>query len=432
MAEQRRDSIADDWLEVESAASVMSFDSISRPTTPSPPSPTQDAPVIATQSIESQHDLPPTTTQLAVRLKKEEPELPAPSKEPQPDSAPSQEDPDAQHDVDPADPTPRDYHKACQNATEALTTVAKLAHDLGGRRISTMSLLCSTCEQLSSQTEDLGKMLEVYAAHWVSKGSNMSFVNIPLNPDIWDLISELNVQLLRGQGDLCSLVPSDEDAPPLLAKNIPLHVNLALARCLEALEDTQEVLTEFLPILRVDFDEFKTRHMGFSPSRDVQSRKSPRRQPPHPSVSRIRRELYDMKDRFVLINVFLSRLKNAGPLPMSIDPLLFKSLKCIVESISTLLTNNPSEWIDSDMAPSSPGIISYPQYLTLDPDVLHDITSHLQEFQDELDVEPGQIGSDYSPLMIRNHQEYLLFEGGKMDELCSVIEFTESLLVMGD
>jgi hypothetical protein len=251
MAEQRRDSIADDWLEVESATSVISFDSVSRPTTPSPPSPPQDAPVLATQPIEPHHDLPPTTTsQLPVRLKEEEPELPTTSRETQPDSSPSQEDPDAQHDVDPANPTPGDYHKACQNATEALSTVAKLAHDLGGHRISTMSLLRSTCEQLSTQTEDLGKMLEVYAAHWVSKGSNMFFVDIPLNPEIWDLMLELNVQLLRGQGDLCSLAPSDEDAPPLRAKDIPLHVNLALARCLESLEDTQELFTEFWPILR--------------------------------------------------------------------------------------------------------------------------------------------------------------------------------------
>ncbi|KIL84977.1 hypothetical protein FAVG1_11847 [Fusarium avenaceum] len=429
MAEQRRDSIAEDWLEIESAASVISFDSISRPTTPSPPSP--PSPVLATQPIESHNDLPPTTTsELPVRLKEEDPEIPTAPKESPPDSTPSQ-DPDAQHDVDLADPTPADYHKACQSATEALATVATMAYDLGGHRISTMSLLRSTCEQLSTQTEDLGKMLEVYAAHWVSKGSNMSFVDIPLNPEIWDLMSELNTQLLRGQGDLCSLIPSDEDAPVLLAKNIPLHVNLALARCLESLEDTQELFTEFLPILRADFDDFKTRHMGFSPAQDIQSPRNPRRQPPQPSVSRIRRELYDMKDRFVLINVLLSRLKNADPLPMSIDPLLFKSLKGIVESISTLLTNNPSEWIDSDMAPSSPGIISYPQYLTLDPDVLHDITSHLQEFQEELDIEPGH-DSCYSPLMIRNHQECLLSEGGKMEELCSVIEFTESLLMMGD
>lgn len=247
MVEQRRDSIADDWLEIESAASVVSFDSISRPTTPSPPSP--PSPVLATQPIESHDDLPPTTTsELPVRLKKEE-ALPTASKDSPPDSTPSQ-DPDAQYDVDPVDPTPADYHKACQNATEALATVARMAYNLGEHRISTMSLLRSTCEQLSTQTEDLGKMLEVYAAHWVSKGSNMSFVDIPLNPEIWDLMSELNAQLLRGQGDLCSLIPSDEDAPVLLAKNIPLHVNLALARCLESLEDTQELFTEFLPILR--------------------------------------------------------------------------------------------------------------------------------------------------------------------------------------
>jgi hypothetical protein len=252
MAEQRRDSIADDWLEIESAASVVSFDSISRPTTPSPPSPpSAPPPGLVTQPTKSHHDLPPTTaSQLPVRLKNEEAELPAASEESPPDSPPSQDAPDAQHDVDPVDPTPGEYHKACQNATEALSTVARMAHDLGEHRISTMSLLRSTCEQLSTQTEDLGKMLEAYAAHWVSKGSNMSFVDIPLNPEIWDLMSELNAQLLRGQCDLCSLVPSDEDAPLLLAKNIPLHVNLALARCLESLEDIQELLTEFLPILR--------------------------------------------------------------------------------------------------------------------------------------------------------------------------------------
>lgn len=252
MAKQRRDSIADDWLEIDSAASVISFDSISRPTTPSPASPASPpAPVLATQPTESHHDLPPTTTsELPVRLKNEEAELNTASKESPPDSTPSQEDPETQHDVDPAFPTPADYHKACRNATEGLATVATMAYDLGGHRISTMSLLRSTCEQLSTQTEDLGKMLEVYAAHWVSKGSNMSFVDIPLNPEVWDLMSELNTQLLRGQGDLCSLIPSDEDAPFLLAKNIPLHVNLALARCLESLEDTQELFTEFLPILR--------------------------------------------------------------------------------------------------------------------------------------------------------------------------------------
>lgn len=244
MVEQRRDSIADDWLEIESAASVISFDSTSRPTTPSPPSP-----VLATQPTESHHELPPTTSQLPVRLKKEE-ALPTASEESPPDSTPSRENPDAQHDVDPVNPTPADYHKACQNATEALATVARMAHHLGGHRISTMSLLRSTCEQLSTQTEDLGKMLEAYAAHWVSKGSNMSFVDIPLNPELWDVMSELNVQLLCGQSDLCSLVPSDEDAPVLLAKNIPLHVNLALARCLESLEYTQELFTEFSPILR--------------------------------------------------------------------------------------------------------------------------------------------------------------------------------------
>ncbi|KAM0342039.1 hypothetical protein ACHAPU_009767 [Fusarium lateritium] len=431
MSEQDRASIADDWLEVESAASVISFDTLSRPATPSPQSPPQDAPAPTTDPLESHHDDHTTAhLQLSLRLKNDKDISSLTLEERQPGLASQDQEPGRQNDSESFDPStnPGEFHKACRSATEALTVVATQARDLGGARISTMSLLCSTCRQLWQQTTELEKMLGVYAEHWASKGANMSFVDIPLNPDIWGLLSELNVQLLRAQSELCSLVPPEDNAPPLLAKDIPLHINLALASCLESLEDTQELFTEFLPILKADFNEFRTQHMAFPPVENAKSPKQPRRQPPHPSVSRIRRELYDMKDRFVMINVFLSTLENAPLSPKLTDPLIFKSLQHIVEAISALLTNNPSEWIDSDMTPSFPGAISYPQFLTLDPDVLHDITSHLQGFQEELDIKPDQGDCYYSPQMIRNHQEVLLVEGGQLQELRSIIEFTESLL----
>lgn len=132
-----------------------------------------------------------------------------------------------------------------------------------------------------------------------------------------------------------------------------------------------------------------------------------------------------------MINVFLSRLKDSHPSPNVTDPLIFKSLKRITTAISNVLTNNPSDWIESDIGPSSSKTMSYAQFMTLDPDVLSDISSHLQDFQDELgvDAKPGEDGCDFSQEMIHNHQEFMLLEGGQLQQLRSVIEFTETILM---
>jgi hypothetical protein len=147
-------------------------------------------------------------------------------------------------------PDPSDYHKACQDATASLDAVAKLAKDIGGHAISTMSLIRSTCKQLCTQTADLGKMLEVYAQHWAAKGSNMALIDIPLNPDTWEALSELKEVVLKTQETLSSIAPPAEFGRRLTAADIPLNANLELARGLEALEDIRDLFTEFLPILR--------------------------------------------------------------------------------------------------------------------------------------------------------------------------------------
>ncbi|KAF9775956.1 hypothetical protein IL306_005908 [Fusarium sp. DS 682] len=513
MSQKRRDSIADDWLEVDSAASVISMDS--RPSSPSPSpllaSP-QETPAPKIQAIASFHDDASNTTsqsQIPLRPKdnavesshinfQEQLLFPTqdanaekyvdpfgissrspfaafqaqqsfPAKKPntekyddsfntssrsqlplrpedsivepfptfqeqQPETPSPQQSLVAEADApdnEPSDPNPSDYHKACQHAAESLDTVAKLADDIGGHKISTMSLIRSTCEQLSTQATDLGKMHEVYAQHWASKGSSMALVDIPLNPDTWEVLSELKEVILQAHDALCSVTSPQDFGKALTAADIPLHANLELARCLEALEDIRDLFTEFLPILKADFDEFRTKHMGFATATPLdRHQKKLRHEAPDPKTSQIRDELYALKDRFVMINVFLSRLKDTHPSPNVTDPLVFKSLKHITQAISRVLTNNPSEWIESDMASSSN--MSYAQFMTLDPDVLHDITSHLQDFQDELDFEarPGEDGCDYSQEMIHNHQEFLLLEGGQLQELRSVIEFTESILMM--
>ncbi|KAK2676754.1 hypothetical protein RAB80_008940 [Fusarium oxysporum f. sp. vasinfectum] len=466
MSQNRRDSIADDWLEVDSAASVISMDS--RPSSPSPSlSSPQETPAPTTQVVVSSHAGPSNSTsqsQLPLRPKDSALELSRVIHEQQ--LFPAQ-DPNARIYVDPSNPSsrtllpyrpkdpatlydeqttdvetsapgdlhsnpnPSDYHKACQDATASLDAAAKLAKDIGGNLISTMSLIRSTCEQLCTQTTDLGKMLEVYAQHWASKGSSMALIDIPLNPDTWEAMSELKEVVLKTHNTLSSLVPPADFGRPLAAADIPLHANLELARCLEVLEDIRDLFAEFLPILKADFDEFRTKHMGFPPAALPDRPHKKPYQPPNLKVRQIRDELYAMKDHFVMINVFLSRLKDSHPSPNVTDPLIFKSLKRITTAISNVLTNNPSDWIESDIGSSSSKTMSYAQFMTLDPDVLSDISSHLQDFQDELgvDAKPGEDGCDFSQEMIHNHQEFMLLEGGQLQQLRSVIEFTETILM---
>ncbi|KAF4415496.1 hypothetical protein FACUT_13357 [Fusarium acutatum] len=481
MSQNRRDSIADDWLEVESAASVISMNS--RPSSPSPSPSPQETPAPTPHIVVSSHASPSNPishSQLALRPKdntleqsrviQAQQSLPAqdanarihvdpsnpssrstrPLRELHPKDSTVEFFPEFERqqpetlsqdeiavaetsaaDESPSYPNPSDYHQACQDATVSLDAVAKLAKDIGGHAISTMSLIRSTCKQLCTQTADLGKMLEVYAQHWAAKGSNMALIDIPLNPDTWEALSELKEIVLKTQETLSSVAPPVDFGRRLTAADIPLHANLELARGLEALEDIRDLFTEFLPILKADFDEFRTKHMGFPPAALPNRPHQKPYQPPNPKVRQIRDELYAMKDHFVMINVFLSRLKDSSTSPNVADPLVFKSLKRITTAISKALTNNPSDWIESDMGSSSTKTMSYAQFLTLDPDVLSHISSHLQDFQDELgvDAKPGEDGCDFSQEMIHNHQEFMLLEGGQLQQLRSVIEFTESILM---
>lgn len=131
-----------------------------------------------------------------------------------------------------------------------------------------------------------------------------------------------------------------------------------------------------------------------------------------------------------MIVVFLSQLCNSHPTPGIIDPSVTRSLVDLSEAITTILTNHGSEWIESDTRSTAQGLITYVQFLELDPDILHDINGHLDHFKEELDIEKSErVASLYTPEMIHNHQVFLLLEGGQLNELRSVIEFLWSILI---
>lgn len=181
-----------------------------------------------------------------------------------------------------------------------------------------------------------------------------------------------------------------------------------------------------------DFDEFKTSSISFpryqAPAGET--RKERPRQPPNPSVSRLRRELYDLKDELQITLVFLTRLQHevpAGTLPDAPDAL--RSLRDLIVAISTILTNNGSDWLERDLGSSSNRTISHSIFINLDADILHDVKKHVQEFNTQLDVSSEPLFQQYSATMIQNHQITSLVEGGQMYNLLSIISLLESVLM---
>jgi hypothetical protein len=150
--------------------------------------------------------------------------------------------------IDPID-NPRAYYSACTETIKLLEDVSKLAHNLGGHRISTMSLIRQTCERLLVQARELNKMLVAYAKHWEAQGSKGSAADLPLSPDVWELLSQLRSKLLTTEAELKGAKP--EEGVVLQVSDMPLPINLILARCGESLEDTYAFLADFLPIMRM-------------------------------------------------------------------------------------------------------------------------------------------------------------------------------------
>ncbi|RGP75350.1 hypothetical protein FLONG3_5740 [Fusarium longipes] len=494
MTSKRRESIGEDWEELESVASVVSFDGSSRSASPAPLE--AKTPAIAAPTTE---ELPRTGTQrLPLRPKNDEIEKPEScspdivSTPVQPDNVLSNESrfprhlqdddtvPSFKHqnattpiwresedaplirngkacspppeyqeqksswsddsvpnlesgydngpddgELDPID-DPKAHHKACTETITMLDNVAKLAHDLGGHRVSTMSHIRQMCERLSLQAKELQKMLETYANHWIARGCKDDTSEIPLSPDVWELLSQLKKKLSSTTTELRGVEPIE--LVVLEVQDIPLRVNSTLARCGESLENISTFLAEFLPIMRVDFDEFRTTNMTFPPATTDPSQKTGRHSPPRPSTSRIRQELYALKDSLASLSAFLTQLKSDPCFDYHMDAAVTRSAESIVEAITKTLTNNPSEWIDSML--SEPGELSYAQFQALDAEILHDVTSHVKACQEELDIVPEEDRAMYSREMIRECQLDLLRHGEKLDEIKSLIEFVKQLLLI--
>lgn len=131
-----------------------------------------------------------------------------------------------------------------------------------------------------------------------------------------------------------------------------------------------------------------------------------------------------------MISTFLCTLCTHGFPDLPGLATAIKALDGLFEIMSTILTNNGTEWIESESTPCQQRTISYPQFLELDPEVLKDVTLHLTEFHEELDLPEWPASDWFTPAMVRNHQVVCLTEGGQLQELLCAISFLEDLLTI--
>lgn len=312
--------IADDWLEVDSAASVVSLDSLpttddeadddaSPPKSPvqpsSPPRRPQDAvsrvetlplrPVpapapapapapieipVQQASLASHHHvrrpdaLEPDLYSADDAESPDEPPLDPPRLDPpldKEDACKNANDPGfykslcaAIESIDAASPSfdqenaaknandPSFYYKSLCAVIESLDATTAKAIALGASRISTLSFLKSACDDLATHAKDLKPILETYSKRWEAKGSGMAAGEMPLNASLLEWINTLRMQLLNAQTEMNRIqIPSKPgQSDRLTAKAIPLQVNVALAGCAEALEDSLITMEDFMPIFK--------------------------------------------------------------------------------------------------------------------------------------------------------------------------------------
>ncbi|KAH6887695.1 hypothetical protein B0T10DRAFT_549665 [Thelonectria olida] len=330
---------------------------------------------------------------------------------------------------------PNTYLKALRDAIALIEETGEKAFRLGASRISTLSFVKSTCDELHKHTQELKPILATYARRWNDGGVEMEQGDIPLNPSLLEWISHLKAQLLHAQSVMDSIpVPEQTKAgqstPDLSAKSIPLHVNVSLAGCSESLEDALATIEDFMPIFKTDFDEAQTRRMHIPTAPVGEHNSEPRREAPHPDVASIRRELYSLKDQLRQIMALLSGL----PLGMMSSTVLnsqtvLTRFEDITEAISTIVTNHASEWLECGMRSGvTRSTIAYDEFLALDPETLCGITGHISELYQGLLVDDPETLATCTPDMIRNHQAVLLTECGQLQELDFVAELLESLV----
>ncbi|KAK7967042.1 uncharacterized protein PG986_001319 [Apiospora aurea] len=240
------------------------------------------------------------------------------------------------------------------------------------------------CGKVRDALKTLEPMVQGYSKHWVTHQTS----DLPLDPGLYEWMSNLRIELLGLQrllqhhmGEAHSASDADE-------------AFLGIARYQSSLIESNAAISGFLPILQADYDEFHAANLHVAPANGspVAGQYETHWGPGNDaSVSRLRRELYDLKDEIDSCQSEFSALIQRQDIPVQQEPLrhFIKSYALIKASLGTMLSNHASEWLDYSMA----GGITYHEFCQLNPDTIRSLILQLRDVRNSLDSEVSRVKS---------------------------------------
>ncbi|KAI9170769.1 hypothetical protein HJFPF1_00240 [Paramyrothecium foliicola] len=330
---------------------------------------------------------------------------------------------------------PTTLYKTLEAVTKLLEkTAAKVAKcKPDDDRCEPLSKLEDAVLALNDQCGELEPILRAYSKHWAAHGSGMAAGEVPIDARLFHWMSSLQTQVMEVQGNIKFL--DIQKMRRFHPKSTPYATEVHAKCYTEVFNASHTTMATLLPAIKSDFNLFNTRLMQFpvlQPRHGASS--STRRQPPNPAVARMRFQLYGLKDQIHAHYQLVKGLQSCYP-PARMGDMTqaLQLLATLSAAATTILTNNGSEWIQSDLdarESDGPKVLPYADFVSLDADVLHDVAGHLKQMHHDLglaSVPPEEICFSSKPL--QNHQLHMLTNEGSMKKLIAILEFTKSILM---
>ncbi|KAK8034714.1 hypothetical protein PG993_009709 [Apiospora rasikravindrae] len=240
------------------------------------------------------------------------------------------------------------------------------------------------CGKVREALKTLEPMVEGYSKHWDTHQTS----GLPLDPGLYEWMSNLRIELLglqrllqRHMGEAHSASDADE-------------ASLGIAKYQSSLIESNAAISGFLPILQADYDEFHAANLHVAPTNgspaagQYETHWGPGNDA---SVSRLRRELYDLKDEIETCRSEFSALIQRQDLPVKPEPLqhFVNSYALIKASLDTMLSNHASEWLDYSMT----GGLTYHEFCQLNPDTIRSLILQLRDVRNNVASEVYRVDS---------------------------------------
>ncbi|GKT64359.1 hypothetical protein ColTof4_06755 [Colletotrichum tofieldiae] len=192
-------------------------------------------------------------------------------------------------------------------------------------------------------------------------------------------------------------------------------------------------MNDFLPIIQVDFNDYRTQNMPF-PTEVIDGENKTTKHagsiPPRPTdrLSQVRSAMYSLKDQLQKTVEILAISQNFLPEAASTTASdIVRRLGSTFNAASLALTNNGSEWLESDLGRAQIGLLSHAEFSNLDPRTLHDFKVRLQQIC-SLVSNPAD-HHQWTDEMVRSHYVYMLVEQQQLDALSNIASVLEDLMM---